>query len=527
MKNLQRLDSLAAHSDVYRDSQRVAIIDMGSNSFRLIVMEYVPRLSFKMVDEVRESVRIGEGMAQMDVLRPAAIDRAVRAAHIYAAFCKASGIEDILVAGTSAIRDARNQSRYIERVARESGLHVRVLSDKEEAYYGYLAAVNSTTLENGFVVDLGGGSMQISRVENRLQTHSVSFPLGAVRLTEGFLKSDPATQKEINKLVDHLRDRLGSLDWFTPEPGMTMIGEGGTLRLIGRLIQKRTGYPLDWLHGYPMPIDQVAEVRDELAKAPIQQRTRFHGMKPDRADISLAGAVAVHEVMWAGGFDSMTICSQGMREGLFYERFFDADEGEPPMFENVRRAAVMNLAHLYRFQEHHAEHIAHLTLSMFDQMPAERLLCGAGEREILWAASMLHDIGVSVDYHDHHKHGSYLIINAGLPAYTHREIALIALLVRYHRKGKPTPDELAGLLDVDDEVRLLQMCAFLRLAEQFDRARDSMVTDVRLSVNESTAHMELITRGDETVALWSADRHRDIFEQAFGLPLELVAVLED
>jgi len=216
-----------------------------------------------------------------------------------------------------------------------------------------------------------------------------------------------------------------------------------------------------------------------------------------------------------------------MREGLFYERFFDADEGEPPMFENVRRAAVMNLAHLYRFQEHHAEHIAHLTLSMFDQMPAERLLCGAGEREILWAASMLHDIGVSVDYHDHHKHGSYLIINAGLPAYTHREIALIALLVRYHRKGKPTPDELAGLLDVDDEVRLLQMCAFLRLAEQFDRARDSMVTDVRLSVNESTAHMELITRGDETVALWSADRHRDIFEQAFGLPLELVAVLED
>lgn len=528
----QHLDSLAAHSDVYRDSRRVAIIDMGSNSFRLIVMEYVPRLSFKMVDEVRESVRIGEGMAQMDVLRPAAMDRAVHAARIYASFCAATGITDIIVAGTSAIRDARNQSRYVERVAREAGLRVRVLSEQEEAYYGYLAAVNSTTLENGYVVDLGGGSMQITRVENRRSTHSASFPIGAVRLTEGFLKSDPATHKEINQLVDHLRERFGSLDWFMPDAGLTMVGEGGTLRLIGHLIQKRVGYPLDWLHGYVMTLDQVAEARDELAKATIQQRTRIPGMKPDRADISLAGAVAIHEVMKAGGFNHMTICSQGLREGLFYERFFGTGGGstnkapDAPIFENARRAAVLNLAHLYRFQERHAEHVAHLTLSMFDQMPAERLLCGAGEREILWAACMLHDIGVSVDYHDHHKHGSYLILNAGLAGYTHREIALIALLVRYHRKGKPTPDELAAVLEAGDETRLVQMCAFLRLAEQLERARDGMVRDVRLRVNGSAAHMELITRGDETVALWSAARHVDIFEQAFNLPLELVAVPE-
>lgn len=527
MNNLQQLDSLAAHSDVYRDSQRVAIIDMGSNSFRLIVMEYVPRLSFKMVDEVRESVRIGEGMAQMDVLRPAAMDRAVRAAQIYASFCQSSGIQDIVVAGTSAIRDARNQSRYIERVAREAGLNVRVLSETEEAYYGYLAAVNSTTLHTGYVVDLGGGSMQITRVENRLTTHSISFPIGAVRLTEGWLKSDPASRKEIEQLSDHLRERFQALDWFRYEEGMTMIGEGGSLRLIGHLIQKRMGYPLDWLHGYTMSVDEVEAVRDELAKLSVAQRGKVAGMKPDRADISLAGAVAIHEVLKAGGFDAMTICSQGLREGLFYERFFEAPAGETPMFADVRRASVLNLAHLYRFQEHHAEHIAHLTLAMFDQMPAEHLQCGAGERDILWAASMLHDIGVSIDYHDHHKHGSYLITNAGLPGYTHREIALIALLVRYHRKGKPTPDELAGLLEPGDDVRLLQLCAFLRLAEQLDRARDGLVRNVRLHLNGGMAQMELITRGDETVALWSAARHVDIFEQAFGIPLELVAVPEE
>lgn len=523
----QQLETLAEHSDVYRYSQRVAIIDMGSNSFRLIVVEYVPRLSFKMVDEVRESVRIGEGMGEVDVLRPAAMDRAAGAAQIYAAFCQASGIDDIVAVGTSAIRDARNRSRYIDRVRRETGIEVRVLSGEEEAYYGYLAAVNSTTLENGFVVDLGGGSLQITRVENRASTHSVSFPLGAVRCTEGFLLSDPATPGEMRSLTAHLRERFESLPWFKREPGMTMVGEGGSLRLVGRLAQKKAAYPLDDLHGYSVTLDQVAGVRDELSRLGVAARARIPGMKPDRADISLAGALVVHEVMRAGGFNDMTVCGQGLREGLFYERFLGTAEGSPPIFENVRRASVLNLAHVYRFQEKHAEHIAHLTLSMFDQLPPDENKCGAAERELLWAASMLHDIGVSIDYHDHHKHGSYLILNAGLPGYTHREIALIALLVRYHRKGRPTVDELGGTLEAGDDARLLQMTSLLRLAEQIDRSRDGVVRDVALTVSGGVATLELVSRGDETVALWAVAHNRDIFEAAFGLSLEVVSVPEE
>ena len=456
-----------------------------------------------------------------------AIDRAAFAAQIYSAFCQSLGIDDVIAVGTSAIRDARNRSRYIDRVKRETGMNVRVLSGEEEAYYGYLAAINSTTLENGFVVDLGGGSLQITRVENRTSTHSVSFPLGAVRLTEGSLHSDPVTAGEIKHLTQHLRENLESLPWFKAERGMTMVGEGGTLRLVGRLAQKRVNYPLDDLHGYSVTLEQVASIRDELARLTIAARARISGMKSDRADISLAGAIVVHEIMRTAGFSELQVCSQGLREGLFYERFLATEDGTPPIFENVRRASVLNLAHVYRFQEKHAEHIAHLTLSMFDQLPLEVNQCGAVERELLWAASMLHDIGVSIDYHDHHKHGSYLILNAGLPGYTHREIALIALLIRYHRKGKPTPDELAGLLDPGDEIRLLQLSALLRLAEQIDRSRDGVVRDVMLSVNGGVATLELIARGDEQVALWSVERHRDIFEQAFHLTLDVVSVPEE
>jgi exopolyphosphatase/guanosine-5'-triphosphate,3'-diphosphate pyrophosphatase len=532
---VHNLKAMGKHSDIYRDSKRTAIIDMGSNSWRLIVVEYVPGLSFKVVDEVRESVRIGEGMAELNVLRPAAMDRAARVAQIYAAFCKTAGITDIVAVATSAIRDARNQARFLERIARESGIEPRVLSGEEEAYYAYLAAVNSTTLENGIVLDLGGGSLEIVRVEGRRPTRSVSFPLGAVRMTEGYLHSDPVTAKELNKLTSAVRETFKSLEWLRAEDDFSLIGEGGTLRQIARLAQKRLNYPLDILHGYTVPIGQISSIKDELAKLSVSARRRLLGMKIDRADISLAGAVVIHEAMRTAGFDAITICSQGLREGLFYERFLSEDNGNgrpidhsaPPMFADVRRASVLNLCHLYRFQEQHAQHIARLTLSMFDQLPAELHDCGPVERELLWAASMVHDIGVTVDYHDHHKHGSYLVLNAGLPGFSHREIALIALLVRYHRKGRPTPDELASVLGPGDDRRLVQLCALLRLAEQIDRARDGTVHDVELTVSGGRARMALLYRGDEQVALWAVEHHREIFEQAFGVELEFIPVPDE
>lgn len=515
-----QLQSLAEHSDIYRDARRVAIIDLGSNSFRLIVIEYVPQLSFKIVDEVRESVRLSEGMAESAILRAAAMERAKRAMRIYAAFCKASGITDIIAVGTSAIREANNSALLLGQITAETGITVRVLSGEEEAYYAYLAAINSTTLSDGFVLDLGGGSIEVVRVQNRQLIHSLSLPLGAVRVTEGFLQSDPVSPKELRRLQKHLQEQFSAIDWFRAEAGLRLVGEGGTLRLLGRLVQKMNQYLLDDLHGYTISIEHIEAIVEQLAKSAINKRKQLPGMKSDRADISLGGAVVVLEAMRAAGITEMMICNQGLREGLFYERFLD---GEQPLFEDVRRASVFNLAHLYRFQEKHAQHIAHLTLSMFDQLGPIHA-CGPTERELLWAAAMLHDIGVSVDYNDHHKHSAYLILNAGLPGYDHRELALIALLARYHRKGKPSADELAPLLRAGDEQRLLQLCALLRLAEQFDRSRDGVVQEITLTIGATWVQMALHTSGDSIVALWAAELHRDIFEQAFGKQLEFVAV---
>lgn len=527
LPNLKSLKRLAEHSDVYQQSERLAIIDMGSNSFRLIVIEYVPQLSFKMIDEVREAVRLNQGMGKDDMLQPKAMARAVQAAQIYAAFCDASGISEVVVVGTSAIRTAANQQTFLTQVLEASGLRVRVLSGYEEAYYGYLAAVNSTTLRNGTVMDLGGGSLQITKVVEREMRESVSLHLGAVAVTERYLPYDPPTFREIERLREHLRESFTALHWFQSAPNTQLVGEGGSLRLIARLAQKLSGYPLENLHGYAVSRDQVRTVYEQLAGMDVQSRKRLPGMKADRADISLAAALVVLTALETSGYEEMLVCSEGMREGLFYERFFDdgGEHGGVPIFADVRQAAVHNLAHLYRFQEQHARHIVYLTLRMFDQLrqqaPHKTDLLADAERELLWAASMLHDIGVAIDYHDHHQHSAYLIINAGLAGYTHREISLIALITRYHRKGKPSLDEFTALMEKGDIKRLAQMSALLRLAEQFDRARDGAVQDIVIQTRGDSVTFRLHSAENVQVAIWSAEHHREAFEQAFGLKLEL------
>ncbi|NWF68097.1 MAG: Ppx/GppA family phosphatase [Chloroflexi bacterium] len=519
---LKPLDSLAQRRAAESGERRIALIDMGSNSFRLIVIAYVSGLSFKMVDEIREVVRLSEGMAEAGVIRAAAIERALRAAHIYASFCRAAGISDIVAVGTSALRDGSNAASLLARIKAETGLHVRVISGEEEAAYGYLAAVNSTTLTDGFVFDLGGGSVQITRVQQRQMRERISLPLGVVRMSERFLPNDPPRKGDLERLQGHLQAQFGALQWYKMGGGERLVGVGGMLRQMARLAQKQSDYVMDDPHGYVLTRAQMDELCKRLAALDVAGRKKMAGMKADRADIALGGAFIIREVMRAGGFETLEVCSQSVREGLFYERFLGA-EASAPLFDDVRRAAIMNLAHLYRFQEKHAQHVARLTLAMFDQLRA-RFGFGESERELLWAASMLHDIGVIVDYNEHHKHGAYLILNAGLPGFTHREIALIALMTRYHRKGEPGWDELRGLMQPGDEIRLAQWSALLRLAEHLDRARDGVVQQVHITLGANWAQMELYMRGDEKIALWSAEQHRGLFEAAFGLELQLVAV---
>jgi exopolyphosphatase/guanosine-5'-triphosphate,3'-diphosphate pyrophosphatase len=488
---------------------RLAVIDLGSNSFRLVVFTWVEDSWFRLSDEIHETVRIGEGLEETGKLAKEPMERALETVDLYAHFCRATGIDNVVAVATSAIRDADNRGEFLER----SALDVQVLSTEEEAFFGYLAAVNSTTLTNGVALDIGGGSMQLTLVRDREGRDMRSWPFGAVRMTERFLARESVKTKHIKTLREHVGAALDEVPWLAK--GGDLTGIGGTVRNLGTAAMLREELPAFGVQGYPLRKKLLDEMVDDFAEMSPAERGKVPGIKPERGDLILAGALVVQAVMEAGGFDTLEVTEAGLREGVFFSRLLK--HREPPLFNNVRRASVRNLAAEYDQLNAHTEHVAELALTMWDALGSNDPV----ERELLWSAAMLHDIGMSIDYDDHHKHSRYLILNAGLPGFSPRETALIGQMARFHRKGNPRLGPFAPLGEDGDEELLTRCSAVLRVAEQLERSRDQAVDRVRVEVDNGRVELRLQAHEDVSIARWAAMNEADVFKKAFGRELEI------
>ena len=495
--------------------RRTAVVDLGSNSFRLVVFTAADGW-WKRTDEIYEAVRIGEGVAATGVLGEAPMQRGLATIDLFAHFARAMGLAEgeVDAVATSAIRSASNRDVFLERAAERSGMRIRVLGEEEEARYGYLAAVNSTTLTDGAVLDLGGGSLQLVRVKGRRAKALQSWPLGAVRMTERFLSDDrPAKPKQLKALRAHVVEELRSADWLGR--GDRLVGIGGTVRNLANAAQHVAGLPTFGVQGTTIARECLDELVEDLASREPADRAKVPGIKAARADLILAGAATIQAVLEAGDFAGIEVTEAGLREGVFFERHLGG-----ALTEDVRRASVENLHAQYNGDDPHVQHVAKLALEMFDDLAENGLHDGdAAERELLWAAAQLHDIGVRVDYDDHHKHSRYLILNAGLPGWTQREIALIAQIARYHRKGSPGMDELSALAVKGDRDRVARCSAILRLAEHLERSRDQLVRSAHVEVRDGDVALVLEGGGDVSLARWAAQRETELFERTFSRPL--------
>jgi exopolyphosphatase/guanosine-5'-triphosphate,3'-diphosphate pyrophosphatase len=490
---------------------RLAVIDCGSNSFRLVVFTYTEEW-WKRTDEIHESVRVGEGLEATGELGEEPMERALETLELYAHFCAATGIDQIRPVATSAIRDAANQAQFLKRAHKRTGLEVEVLSGPAEARYGYLAAINSTTLSQGVVLDLGGGSMQLTRVEAREAVDARSWPLGAVRMTERFLPdADKAKRKQMKALREHVAAEIESASWLGE--GGRLTGVGGTVRNLAAAAQLAAGLPSYGVQGFRITRAALGELIERFAELTADERGQVPGIKVGRGDLILAGALVIDTVMEVGGFGMVEATDAGLREGVFFETLF----GDPPLVDDVRRATVRNLAAQFHTDFAHAEHVARLSLELWDALAAAGVHRGdPQERELLWATAMLHDIGTAVDYDDHHKHSRYLILSAGLPGFSPREMGVIGQAARYHRKGNPGLGEFSSLAHDGDEDVLTRIAASVRIAEQLERSRDQAVTACDVHVHDGRVELKLHASEDVTIARWATERQGDVFRRAFG-----------
>ena len=503
--------------------ERIAVIDMGSNSWRLVVYGYERHKWWTLVDEIREAVRVGERMGEELTLKPEPIERALHTAAVFAAFCRASGVEQVDAVATSAIRDARNGDDLLQAIRGRTGIEARVASGEEEARYGYLAMANSLTIADGFGIEIGGGSAQFTRMEGRRLVEAASMPLGAVRVSEAFLPEEEASGKQMKALRKQVAGELERTGWW-PSGGGRLAGVGGTIRNLAAAAQKRMDYPDIDVHGFELTREAVEELVELLASKPASKRGSVRGIKPDRADVILGGSLVLAVAMEAGGFESVEVTEAGLREGVFFERLLA--ERAPPLFPDLRRQSVMNLARRFETHPEHVAHVAKLSLEMFDGLAAAGLHdYGEAERELLWAAGQLHDIGVTIDYDDHHRHSHYLILSSGLWGYSPRELVLIGLIARYHRKGEPDASGLGDLARKGDSERLRLLCGVIRLAEQLERSRDQSVAAVEVAAPDGAVELRAQRGGgaDEMeVAIWSARRNADLLGSVLERPVEIV-----
>ena len=480
-------------------ADRRAVIDLGSNSFRLVV--FTARDGWwKRTDEIYEAVRIGEGLAATGALGDGGMAARRRRSRSSPTSARASGLErdEIDPVATSAIRDADNAASSSPRAER-TGLAIRVLSSEEEARYGYLAAVNSTTLADGVMLDLGGGSMQLVHVDGRHAAELDSWPLGAVRMTERFLPGDgPAKAKQLRELRAHVAERARA-----------RAVAGG----VGRATRRRRRHraqprrrraarrrlPEFGVQGF-VP-DAATRSTPRRASWPSCRRpsaARCRASSPARADLDpRRRASSCRRVMEDGGFDALEVTEAGLREGVFFERL----PRRPPSRRCSTTSAarrVVNLAAQYGMDpDHnpHVAHVAHLALGLFDELAAAGLHAGDRvERELLWASALLHDIGMTIDYDDHHKHSRYLVLNAGLPGYR-------AARGRADRPGGALPPQGRAVAR-DRSTRSPQgrrgaaarMAALLRLAEDLERSRDQLVREAHVAVADGEVRLELVSR---------------------------------
>ncbi len=517
-----------------KPGERLAVIDLGSNSFRLVVFMAGDGW-WKRTDEIYEPVRIGEGLVASGKLGKRA-DRArdgdarrVRAVLRAPAAWTTTRIDAV---ATSAIRDADNAEDFLERARERSGCRSACSRARPRPATAIWRRSTRRRSSDGCVLDLGGGSMQlVRRARPRWRAQTGSWRVGTVRMSERFLPANgPAKRKQLDALREHVAEELAQAEWLRPGEdagdARRIVGIGGTVRNLASAAQRAAGLPTNGVQGMVLGARGArragrAPGRAAGGRARERAGDQAGARRPDpRRRGRRAGRAAGRRLRGSGGDRG------GAARGRVLRAAARPARGErTPLFDDVRRASVLNLAGQYHFDSAHTRHVATLALGMFDELARLGLHEGdARERELLWAASMLHDIGMSVDYDDHHKHSRYLILNAGLPGFTPVEVAIIAQAARYHRKGMPDPGPLRALFGEGDRERLDRCAVLLRLAEDLERSRDQLVRGTRVEVSDDDRRAAPDRRRR---AGWSRAgppaARRELFARAFDRELAVAA----
>ena len=509
---------------------RIAAIDIGTNSIHMIVVEVKSDLSFEVIDREKDMVRLGAGGLDGRSLTPSAMTAGLQTLAKFKRLAESNKVDEILAAATSATREAENGGDFIAEVAKQTGIRIKVISGTEEARLIHLAAGYGVDVgaSTAGVIDIGGGSVEITLGTATHLTLGKSFKTGVIRLTEHFVRTDPLSARDERRLVKHLNRTMGSHLAQIAKSGFDrIIGTSGTILSLGALaLVGDDGEVPEELRNQRVSAKALRRVRKRLVAADIEERLEIPGLDPRRADLSVAGSVLLDTILRGLGAADITLCDLALREGLVldYIRRNSARIRKIERYPDVRRRSVVELGERCGYWSEHAQQVARLALSIFDQT---RSVHGLGDREREWLefGALLHDVGVHISYDRHHRHSYYLIKNGGLRGFEPREIEIIALVARYHRQATPKKSH-DGYGDLNGTLRtaVRVLSAIVRLAEGLDRSHAQALAGIDLFPRGDDYLARLRANGDAELELWAAHRHVAPLERALDSPIRFEVV---
>ena len=506
-----------------------AFIDLGTNSARMVLVRFESGGGHSVISHVKEVVRLGEGEFFDHRLQPEAMRRAALVCRQFAEMARANGVDRIEAIATSATREAVNQREFLALLEAETGLELRVISGREEARLIYMGVSSGLHLgqRTALFIDIGGGSTELVVGSQHEALMLDSMKLGAIRLSSLFFlpdESGPVSDERYALIKRYVQNAaVRSVQRIQGMSFDLAVGSSGSIENLADIVIRR-------FEGRPRQRDdeldrvRLSEVVTELRALDLEARRQVPGINPARADIIVAGAAILETLMEELGIERLQVSERGLREGLIADELMRRN---PELYGalDVRERSVVELGRSCGFDEAHAREVRRLCGALFDSARLIGLTdLEDADREILSHAAMLHDIGTMLSYSSHERHSHYLIGNADLLGFDRAEIAAIAAVARFHRRGFPGkkhPEYRA--LPAGDRKRIRPLSVLLRLAESLDRSHGAQVERAAfVALDSAAATLEIASAsGDCHLEVWGALRQRESFHRAFGRRLQL------
>ena len=503
--------------------EKIGIIDLGSNSARLVIVNLFQEGYFMVVDELKESVRLGQDMERDGFLKPQRVAETIKTLKMFRKLCDASGVSRIITVATEAVRKAKNQRSFLDEIQANCGLKIKVLSAEEEATLVYRGVINTMDIPKGIILEIGGGSTKIVYYNRRNMLNYATLPFGSVTLTDLFSRDGSKPEEQAAKIEEFFTEKLKEVEWLKEvDPDVQMIGVGGSFRNLFKINKMVHKYPLDTVHNYNMLTEDFLPLYDMIKVLDLDKKKKIKGLSAQRADILPAALAVIRAFVGYMHVENFTISGAGLREGIMFNQALPSTIEKP--ISDVLTYSLTTLVKWYDCDEHHVEHVVNLSIQLFKQLrvlhkfPRQYL-------KVLKVAATLHDCGMRIKYYNHQRHSWYMILNANLYGVTHREIVLAAFTACCHKKEDINPLDWARFKDIlrEDDIEIVKrLGVMLRIAESLDRSMSGCIKGINCDILGDSVIMKTEVEGDASLEIRDAMAAGVEFKKSFHKNLEIL-----